>query len=172
MRGALEAHSEDVRLVYRAGSCGLWMWQEGHWRADEADHGGADEAILSGFARVCVLRCDEADDQASGDDAGNPSGVVVAIWAMDLGNCCIGAIEIDGDYLGPVKTEAYAGGIACGIAEEIDVGGARKKAMDGAIVGNGDDDGLAGGEILETNPGGIRRRSGSIGNVLGVRRGP
>ena len=144
------------------------MRQECQRSANDADGSSADQAVLCGFARVRMLRRDESDDQAAGDHAGDPGGMVVAFSVASLRDSHTCPVEVNACNLGSIETEAYAFGIAGRVAVQVSVGHAAKEAMDGAVVSCGDDEGLSRSESAEAVPRRIGRCGGRFRQDLGL----
>ena len=145
------------------------MRQECERSADGSHHGCANQAVLCGLACVCVLRSDDADDEASGDHAGDPGWVIVAFGLAGLSLIETGPIEVNAEHINAVETKSSALWISGRIAEQIGIGDAAEEAMDGTVVCGGNDDRLPDGEGAKLVPGGIRGRGGRLRKDLRVR---
>lgn len=146
------------------------MRQECKRCADEADDTRADKAVLGCLSGIRALRSNEADDDAAGDHAGDPCGMVIA-----LGGCLrpglSGPVTINAENLSAIEAEASIGRVAGRVAEQISVSDSGEEAVDGAVVNRRDDHGLAILEVLQAAPRRVRRRSGRGRELLCESRG-
>ena len=152
---ALESKPYSVLRIDRAWRRNLRMRQEGERGADEADNAGADEACFGGCAGVGAARRDQADDDAAGNHAGDPSGVIVTLGTSGLRCRLKWRVHSDAQHAGVIDAEACARWVAGRVAIKIGVGYAGEEAMDGRAIGVVNDDGLAVDEALQTVPCGI-----------------
>lgn len=132
----------NIHAVERAG---VWRWTIGLREKDErctncTDYCCADQAVARRSVRVCVLRSYDSDNQASGDHAGDPRGVIVSLGLPNLSRRFAGSIEIHSRYLSSIEAVADALRITGRVAEQIGFRDAAEEAMEHAVVGGSDDD--------------------------------
>lgn len=134
------------------------MRQKREWGADEADDPCADKAVFGCLSGIRALRSNEADDDAAGDHAGDPCGMVIA-----LGGCLRPGLSrpvtVNAENLSAIESEASIGRIAGRVTEQVGVSDSGEEAVDGAVVYRGDDHGLPILEVLQAAPRRVSRRS-------------
>ena len=140
--------------------------QERERRTDGAHDSRAYQTIACGSIRVCVLRGNDADNQAPGDHAGDPSGMIVALSSPRLCDRGIGSIEVDAQHFCTIEAEPYSGRIPLRVTEQIAAGHAAEEAMDQAVIRCGNDNGLPWRETGKTVPRRIGWRVRRVGQDL------
>ena len=164
-------HHTMKAKVYSINRPSVWwrcvrLRKERERRTDSAYHSRAYQSIACGSIRVRVLRSNDPDNQAPGDHAGNPPGMVVALNSRRLCDRGTRSIEFDAQYFCTIEAEPYSSRIPLRVTEQIAVGHAAEEAMEATVVRSGDDNRPSFGEAAKTVPGRIRRRGGRFGQNL------
>ena len=164
-------HHTMKAKVYSINRPSVWwrcvrLRKERERRTDSAYHSRAYQSIACGSIRVHVLRSNDPDNQAPGDHAGNPPGMVVALNSRRLCDRGTRSIEFDAQYSCTIEAEPYSSRIPLRVTEQIAVGHAAEEAMDQAIIHCGNDNGLPWRETGKTVPRRIGWRPRRVGQNL------